>query len=91
VVNHKCEREGAGKSDKRGEGLGEEVDHWDGESPEYEGDDTKVSFWFGKRIELMGKNKKKGRVKEGWAFSVEPELAFKIIPGIIKCVYLIHP
>lgn len=39
----------------------------------------------------MGKDKKEGRVEEGWVLFEKFYLSFEIIPGIIKGMDFIHP
>jgi hypothetical protein len=69
----------------------EKIDHGDGKSPEDQGDDSKVSFRPGERIELMGENKKKGRVKIRWVLLIKLYLASEIISRVIECVDFIYP
>jgi len=63
VVGHKAQREGAGKGDERRKLSCKKIDHGDGKSSEDQGDDSEVSFGLAERIQLMGENKEKGRVK----------------------------
>ena len=70
---------------------GKEIDHWDRENSEDQGNDAQIPFWFCKGIKLMGKDEEKGRMEKGWIFCVEFYLALDIVPRIVKGIYLIHP
>jgi len=91
VVGHKAQREGAGKSDERRKLSCKKIDHGDGKSSEHQGDDSQVSFGFGERIELMGENEEKGRVKISRILLIKVKLTSKIISRIIEGMDFVHP
>jgi len=91
VVRHKSQREGAGKGDGRRKLPGKKVDHGDREDSRDQRNDTEIPFRFCKGIKLMGKNKKKGRVKVCRVLFIEFYLAIEIIPRIIKRINFIPP
>jgi hypothetical protein len=71
VVGHEGEGECTGDSDAGRELFCEKIDHWNGKGSKKQRDNTEISFRFGKWIELMGQNKKKGWVKvSGFLFVI---------------------
>jgi len=67
------------------------IDHGDGKSSEDQGDDSKVSFRLAKRMQLVGENKEKGRVKISWILFVVVKLTSKIISRIVEGMDFVHP
>ena len=84
MVSHKGQREGAEKGNERRKLSCEEINHGDGKGSKDQGDDSKVSFGFGERIELMGENEEEGRMKIRWILFIEFYLAFEVISGVIE-------
>jgi len=80
MVGHKGQREGAEKGNQRRKLPCKEIDHGDGKGSENQGDDSKVPFGFGKRIELMGENEEQRRMKINRILFIKFYLAMKIIP-----------
>jgi len=76
VVGHEGQRKGAGKGDERRKLSCKQIDHGDGEGSEDQGDDSEVSFGLGERIELVGENEEKGRMKIRGILLIEFYLAF---------------
>ena len=68
-----------------------EIDHRDGKSSQDQWDDSQVSFGFGERIELMGENEEKGRVKISRILLIKVKLTSKIISRIIEGMDFVHP
>jgi hypothetical protein len=91
VVSHEGQREGTGKGDERRKLFCKQIDHGDGEDSEDQGDNPEVSFGLGERIELVGENEEKGRMKIRWILFVEFYLAFKIVSGVIEGMDFVHP
>jgi hypothetical protein len=91
VVGHEGQREGAREGDGGGEGSCKKVDYGNGESSKDQRDDSKVSFGFGERIELVGENEEEGRMKEAGVPFVKFYLVSEVIPGVIEGVDFIHP
>jgi hypothetical protein len=91
MVGHEGQRKGTGKGDERRKLSGKEIDHRDGEGSEDQGDNPEVSFGLGERIELMGQNKEKGRMKIRRILFIEFYLAFEVVSGIVEGVDFIHP
>ena len=91
MVGHK----GQGKSTSKGDGRGElsckQIDHGDGEDSEDQGDNPEVSFGVGERIELVGENEEKGRMKIRWILFVEFYLAFEIVSGVVEGMDFVYP
>jgi hypothetical protein len=54
MIDHKGQRESAGKGDGRRKLSGKKVDHGNGEDSRDQRNDTKIPFWFCKGIKLMG-------------------------------------
>ena len=67
----KSQGKGAGKGDGRGKLPGKKIDHGNGKGSKDQRKDTEIPFWFCKGKQLMGENKKKRRMKEGWVFFIE--------------------
>jgi hypothetical protein len=91
VVGHEGQRKGTGKGDERRKLSGKQIDHGDGEDSEDQGDDPEVSFGLGERIELVGENEKKGRMKIGWILFIEFYLAFEVISGVVEGMDFVQP
>lgn len=91
MVGHDSKGESTREGDPRGERFGEEVDHEDGEGAEYEGNDAEISFGFSKRVELVGKDEEEGRMKKSGVFSVEFDLGFEVVSGIVEGMDFINP
>ena len=91
MVGHKSQRKGAEKSNERRKLPCKEIDHGDGKGPEDQGDDSKVSFGFGERIELMGENEEEGRMKVTWIFLIKFYLAFETVSGVIEGMDFVYP
>jgi hypothetical protein len=68
-----------------------QIDHGDGEDSEDQGDNPEVSFGFGERIELVGENEEKGRVKIRRILFIEFYLAFEVVSGVIEGMDFVHP
>ena len=71
MVRHKSQGKGAGKGDIRRELSGKKIDHGNGKGSKDQRNDTEIPFGFCKGIEVMGENKKKGRMEEGWVLFIE--------------------
>jgi hypothetical protein len=71
MVGHEGQREGAGKGDGKRKLPGKYVDHRNGKGSKDQRNDTEIPFWFCKGKQLMGQNKKKRRMKEGWVLFIE--------------------
>ena len=91
MVSHEGQRKGTGKGDERRELYCEEIDHGDGEDPEDQRDDSKIPFRLGERIELMGENEEKGRVKKRRILFIEFYLAFEVISGVVERMNFVYP
>jgi len=91
VVGHEGQRKGTGKGDERRKLSCKEIDHGDGEGSEDQGDNPEVSFGLGKRIELVGENEEKGRMKIRWILFIEFYLAFEVVSGVIEGMDFVHP
>lgn len=91
MIGHKGQREGAGESDERRELPCKEIDHRDGKCSEDQWDDSEISFGLGERIELMGENKEKGRVKIRRILLIKVKLTSETIPRIIERMDFIYP
>ncbi len=91
VVGHEGQRKGTGEGDRKGKRSCEEIDHGDGEDSEDQRNDSKVSFWLGERVELMGENKKEGRMKISRFLFIKFYLAFEVISGVIEGMDFVHP
>ncbi len=91
MVGHNGQGHDAWKGDERRKLSCKKIDHGDGKSPEDQGDDSKISLRPGERIELMGENKEKGRVKIRRILLIKVKLTSKIIPRVIEGVDFIHP
>jgi hypothetical protein len=79
VVSHKGQGKCAWKGNRRRKLLSKEIDHRDGESTKDQRNDSKVSFGFGKGIELMGNHEEKGSLEISWVIFIKLDLAFEII------------
>jgi hypothetical protein len=71
--------------------LCKKIDHRDGKSSEDQGDDSKVSFRLGERIELMGEDKKERWLKISRILFIIGKLGLKIISRIIERIDFIYP
>jgi hypothetical protein len=91
VVGHEGQRKGTGKGDERRKLSCKQIDHGDGEDSEDQGDNPEVSFGFGERIELVGENEEKGRVKIRRILFIEFYLAFEVVSGVIEGMDFVHP
>jgi hypothetical protein len=91
VVGHKGQRHGAWKGDERRKLSCKQVNHGDGKGSEDQRDDPKVSFGLGERIQLMGENKKEGRMEIRRILLIKLYLASEIISRIVECVDFINP
>jgi hypothetical protein len=68
-----------------------QIDHGDGEDSEDQGDNPEVSFGFGERIELVGENEEKGRMKIRGILFIEFYLAFEVVSGVIEGMDFVYP
>jgi len=91
MVGHKGERKSTSKGNERRKLSCKEIDHGDGEGSEDQGDNPEVSFGLGKRIELVGENEEKGRMKIRWILFIEFYLAFEVVSGVIEGMDFVHP
>jgi hypothetical protein len=91
VVSHEGQRKGTGKGDERRELSCEEIDHGDGEDSEDQRDDSKIPFGLGERIELVGENEEKGRMKKRRILFIEFYLAFEVISGVVERMDFVYP
>jgi hypothetical protein len=91
MVGHEGQREGAGKGDGRRKLPRKEIDHRDGEGSKDQRNDTEIPFRFCKGIKLMGDNKKKRRMEEGWVLFIEFYLILETIPRILEGMDFVNP
>ena len=91
VVGHEGQRKRTGKGDERRKLSCKQVDHGDGEDSEDQGDNPEVSFGVGERIELVGENEEKGRMKIRWILFIEFYLAFEIVSGVVEGMDFVYP
>jgi hypothetical protein len=91
VVSHEGQREDTRKGDERRKLFCKQIDHGDGEDSEDQGDNPEVSFGLGERIELVGENEEKGRMKIRWILFIEFYLAFEVVSGVIEGMDFVHP
>ena len=91
VVSHEGQRKGTGKGDERRKLSGKQIDHGDGEDSEDKGDNPEVSFGLGERIELVGKDEEKGRMKIRWILFIEFDLPSEIVSGVVEGMDFVHP
>jgi hypothetical protein len=91
VVGHEGQRKRTGKGNGRRKLSCKEIDHRDGEDSEDQRNDPEVPFRLGERIELMGENKKEGRMKIRRVLFIKLDLPTEIVSGVIEGVDLVHP
>jgi hypothetical protein len=91
VVGHEGQRKRTGKGNGRRKLSCKEIDHRDGEDSEDQRNDPEVPFRLGERIELMGENKKEGRMKIRRVLFIKLDLPTEIVSGVIEGVDFVHP